>query len=85
MKKILTETNEAEILCPNLSNNKDLRVLVTRQKYEDMCEDLVQRCVPPIVMAMKDAEMNASNIDEVALVGDLTRTPMIARMIEKMF
>lgn len=36
-------------------------------------------------MAMKDAEMSVDNIDEVALVGELTRTPMVARMIRKMF
>jgi molecular chaperone DnaK (HSP70) len=36
-------------------------------------------------MSMKDANMNVTNIDEIALVGDFTHTPMIARMISEMF
>ena len=46
---------------------------------------MLGRIVPPIVLAMKDAEMNVNNIDEIALVGDFTRTPMIFRMINEMF
>ena len=50
-----------------------------------MCQDLVQRIVPAIVMVMKDSNMTVADIDEIALVGDFTRTPMIERMIAEMF
>ena len=45
----------------------------------------MQGCVPPVIIVMKDANLNVTNIDEVILVGDFTRTPMIARMISEMF
>ncbi len=64
-------------MCPKLSNGKDLDITINREKYETICEDLVNRCIPPIVMAMKDANVNVASIDEIALVGDFTQTPMI--------
>jgi heat shock 70kDa protein 1/2/6/8 len=80
-KKALNKEGEARIVCPKLSNGKDLDVKISRQKYNELCEDLMQRCVPPIVMAMKDANVSFGAIDEIALVGDFTQTPMVTKMI----
>jgi molecular chaperone DnaK (HSP70) len=55
-----------------LSHNKDLDVKISREKYSEICTDLVNRCVTPIVMAMKDAGVTVSTINEIALVGDFT-------------
>jgi molecular chaperone DnaK (HSP70) len=80
-KKALNKEGEARIECPKLSNGKDLDVKISREKYNELCEDLMKRCVPPIVMAMKDANVSVSSIDEIALVGDFTQTPMVTKMI----
>lgn len=84
-KKLLTKEESARIVCPKLSNNKDLDITIDRVKYEQICDDLISRIVPPIVMVMKDADLNVTQIDEVALVGDFTQTPMISNMISEMF
>ncbi len=57
-KRLLTHQSSAKIICPKLHKGLDLNVTITRQKYEQLCEDLVQRCVAPIVVAMKDANLN---------------------------
>jgi len=78
-KKILTKgkDGEAHIICPKLSNGKDLNVKITRENNSAICNDLMTRCVHPIVMAIKDAGVTVDNINEIALVGDFTQTPMI--------
>lgn len=84
-KKILSEESEATIICQKLTPQLDFQITITRAKYEELCDDLLPRCVPPVVIAMKDAEMTVQDIDEVVLVGDFTRTPMIFNTIGKMF
>lgn len=84
-KKILSNETETTIVANKLIANKDFQITITRQKYEELCDDLVSRCVAPIIIAMKDADMNVQNIDEIVLVGEFTRTPMIARMLSEMF
>jgi molecular chaperone DnaK len=61
---------------------KDLKINLTRHKYEELCQDLVARCIPSIGIAMKDGDVTVQNIDEIVLVGDFTRTPMIFKMID---
>ena len=50
-----------------------------------MCYSLVQKCLAPVALAMKDSKLVADDISEIVLVGDFTRTPMIQRMIHELF
>ncbi len=58
---------------------------LTRAKFEQLCDHLIQATVHPCEQALKDAGMNASNIDEVILVGGSTRIPAIQQLVEKFF
>src|SRR5258706_276694 len=85
----LSTTMETEINLPfitaDASGPKHLVKKLTRAKLESMVEDLIQRSVPPCKQCMKDADVDASKIDEVVLVGGQTRMPRIQRLVKELF
>ncbi len=84
----LSTVSETEINLPfitaDASGPKHLQFKLTRSKFEQMTEDLLQRCVPPFERALKDAGLKASQIDEVVLVGGATRMPMVQALVRKL-
>ena len=64
---------------------KHLDIVLTRAKFEQICEDLIQRTVRPVEQAMKDAGLQYSQIDEVILVGGSTRIPKIQDLVQDLF
>ena len=67
------------------SGPKHLNVKLTRAKFEAMVEKLIERSIDPCKVAMKDANVSASDIDEVILVGGQTRMPKVQEAVEKLF
>lgn len=64
---------------------KHLVKTLTRAKFEQICDDLIQRTVEPCRKALSDAGLKAEEIDEVILVGGSTRIPAIQQIVEKFF
>ncbi|MFM2145347.1 MAG: molecular chaperone DnaK, partial [Bacteroidota bacterium] len=64
---------------------KHLVKKLTRAKFEQIADNLFARCLKPCEQALKDAGMNASQIDEVILVGGSTRIPKVQEIVEKFF
>jgi len=85
----LSSTMETEINLPFITADangpKHLVKKITRAKLESMVEDLIQRSVPPCKQCMKDAEVDASKINEVVLVGGQTRMPRIQGLVKELF
>ena len=67
------------------SGPKHLNIKLTRAKLEQLVEDLVQRTIKPCKAALKDAGINPSEIDEVILVGGMTRMPKIVETVKEFF
>ena len=84
----LSTVMETEINLPYItadaSGPKHLQLKLTRAKFEQMTEDLLERCRKPFEAALKDAGMDASKLHEVVLVGGSTRMPMVADMVRKL-
>jgi molecular chaperone DnaK len=64
---------------------KHMNVKLTRSKFESLVDELIQRSIEPCKIAMKDAGVSASDIDEVILVGGMTRMPKVQEQVEKLF
>ncbi|HHT9153684.1 MAG TPA: molecular chaperone DnaK, partial [Candidatus Hypogeohydataceae bacterium YC40] len=64
---------------------KHLSMTITRAKLEQLVEPLVQRCVKPCKMALSDAKLTPDNIDEVVLVGGMTRMPRVQEIVKGLF
>ncbi len=84
----LSTVMETEINLPfvtaDASGPKHLQIKLTRAKLEQLTEDLVQRCREPFEKALKDAKLEASDLDEVVLVGGATRMPMIQDLVRNL-
>ena len=67
------------------SGPKHLNVTISRAKFEQMVEKLIERSIEPCKIAMTDAKVSAGDIDEVILVGGQTRMPKVQEAVEKLF
>ena len=67
------------------SGPKHLQITINRSKFEQLIAPLVERCKKPVLEALKDAKLQASQIDEVVLVGGSTRVPMVQKMVKDLF
>jgi molecular chaperone DnaK len=88
-KKELSTLPETDINLPfitmDASGPKHLTMKVSRSKFEELIDALVERCRGPVIQAMKDAGMNASEIDEIVLVGGSTRVPKVRELVKDIF
>jgi molecular chaperone DnaK len=85
----LSSTMQAEINLPYItadaSGPKHLVMTLTRSKLEQLTEDLVERSLTPVKHALDDANLTKKDIDEVVLVGGMTRMPKIQTEVQKLF
>jgi len=85
----LSSTMETNINLPFItadqSGPKHLNMNLSRSKYEQMVEDLIERTIGPCRKALEDAKMSASDIGEVVLVGGMTRMPKVAETVKGFF
>ena len=88
-KMELSSTTQTDINLPFItadqSGPKHLNLSLTRAKFEQLCDDLIQRTMPPMEMALKDAGLKPGDIDEVILVGGSTRIPKIQQIVKDFF
>jgi len=85
----LSGSMETEVNLPfitaDASGPKHLLIKLTRAKLESLCEDLLNKLVEPCKTAIKDAGLSASDIDEVILVGGMTRMPAVQKRVQEIF
>ena len=87
----LSSSSQTEINQPFISMDRNsgqplhLVVKLTRAKLESLCDDLIKRSIRPCQAALKDAGVSISDIDEVVLVGGMTRMPRVIEEVTKFF
>ncbi|HCU35630.1 MAG TPA: molecular chaperone DnaK [Armatimonadetes bacterium] len=88
-KMELSTSMETDINLPfitaDASGPKHMNIKLTRAKLEALVEDLIEKLEPPCRMAMKDASLAPKDIDEVILVGGMTRMPRVQQKVKEMF
>ncbi|GGA89997.1 chaperone protein DnaK [Brucella endophytica] len=85
----LSSAQQTEINLPfitaDASGPKHLTMKLTRAKFESLVDDLIQRTIEPCKAALKDAGLKAGEIDEVILVGGMTRMPKVQEVVKQFF
>ena len=85
----LSSSQQTDINLPYItadaSGPKHMNIKLTRAKLESLVDELVQRTLEPCEIALKDASLSASEIDDVILVGGQTRMPKVQELVEKFF
>lgn len=88
-KKELSTLPQTDINLPfitqDASGPKHLQLTITRSKFEELVDSLVERCREPVMKALKDANISPSEINEVVLVGGSTRVPKVQELVKSIF
>jgi molecular chaperone DnaK len=88
-KHELSASSETDVNLPfitaDASGPKHLNLKITRAKFESLVDDLVQGCIQPCRKALKDAGCTSKDINEVILVGGMTRMPKVQEMVKEFF
>src|SRR5438094_497531 len=88
-KKELSQVTSTKINLPFITVGKDgpmhVDIDLTRAKLEQLTHHLIERCRGPVVQALKDAGYSPKDIDEVVLVGGMTRMPRVQQMVKEIF
>ena len=87
-KMELSTVEETTIHLPFITAGKDgpkhIETKLTRNKFEDLCQELIQKCKIPVEKALSDARLEKSDINEVVLVGGSTRIPAIQNLVQSL-
>jgi len=85
----LSTVTQTEISLPfitaDASGPKHLNLTLTRAKLEQLCDDLIQRSIKPVQQALDDAKLKPAQVNEVVLVGGMTRMPAVQDAVRKIF
>ena len=88
-KKELSSLPQTDINLPFITISggtpKHLQVTISRSKFEELTDHLIERCRKPVLQALKDSKYSASDIDEVVLVGGSTRIPKVQKLVKDIF
>jgi molecular chaperone DnaK len=88
-KKDLSQSTTTDINLPfitaDASGPKHLQMSLTRSKFEQLVDHLIERCRGPVVRALQDAGYKTSDIDEIVLVGGMTRVPKVQELVKEIF
>jgi hypoxia up-regulated 1 len=84
LKKVLSANTEHKAQVENVMDDIDLKAIVTRQEFEDLCADLLgDRLTKPIEEAFKSSGYTMAEIDSVIIVGGNTRVPKVQEVLQK--
>src|SRR5205807_3921542 len=88
-KKLLSQQTQTDINLPFITADaagaKHIQMTLTRAKFEQMVDPLIERCRGPVMQALKDAKLRPNQIDEVVLVGGMTRMPRVQQLVKEIF
>jgi molecular chaperone DnaK len=88
-KKDLSQQANSEINLPfitaDASGPKHLQLSLSRAQFEKMTEHLIERCKAPVMKAIRDSGLKTNEIDEVVLVGGMTRVPRVQQVVKEIF
>jgi molecular chaperone DnaK len=88
-KKELSQATQTTINLPYItadaSGAKHLQMTITRAKFEQLVDSLIERCRGPVLKALQDSKYKPSDIDEIVMVGGMTRMPRVQQLVKEIF
>ena len=84
-KRDLSSSNQVDLDIDALAEGEDFTTTITRANFEHICQEMFDKCIPPMEEALKDANLTKKDIDDVILVGGSTRIPKIQEMVKQFF
>jgi len=84
-KRILSTSTQATLEVDGILDGQDLNLVLSRAKFESICESIFRKAMEPVQQAMQDAKMSKADIHDIVLVGGSTRIPKIQQLLKDYF
>lgn len=84
-KRNLSSSSQTTIEVDALHDGYDFNMSITRARFDELCSDLLRRCLDPIDQVLLDAKLSKNQVDEIVLVGGSTRIPKLQSMLQEYF
>ena len=84
-KRVLSSSTQAQIDVDSLADGHDMALVITRAKFESLCDSMFRSCMGPVEQVLRDAKMSKESVHEVVLVGGSTRIPKIQQLLKEFF
>ena len=84
-KRTLSSSTQTTLEVDSLADGVDLNMIITRAKFEQLCEPMFKRTTAPLDQLLRDAKITKNDIDEIVMVGGSTRVPRIRQLVSDYF
>ena len=84
-KRILSTSTQATLEVDGILEGQDLNIVLSRAKFESLCDSIFRKAMEPVQQAMQDAKMSKTDIHDIVLVGGSTRIPKIQQLLKDYF
>lgn len=84
-KRTLSNSTQSTLEVDSLADGKDFSAMITRAKFESLCDPLFRKCMGPVEQVLRDVKMSKSQIHEIVLVGGSSRIPRIQQLLKEFF
>ncbi len=85
LSTVMETTVNLPFITADQNGPKHMQITITRTKFEQLINHLVEKCRQPLIDALRDAKLQPNQVDEVVLVGGSTRVPMVKKLVKELF
>jgi len=85
VKKTLSMSSQAMLEVDSLYDGIDMQIMLTRAKFESLCEDLFRKTIAPVESVLRDSKVSKSEVDDIVLVGGSSRIPRVQQLLKELF
>ncbi len=84
-KRTLSSASQASVEVDSLMEGVDCNIVISRAKFESLCDSLFQRCIQPLDQLLRDAKISKDKVDEIVMVGGSSRIPRVRQLLTDYF
>ena len=84
-KRNLSSATQATVEVDSLAEGHDLNIILTRAKFESLCDSLFRKCMDPVASVLRDSKISKDKVHEIVLVGGSSRIPRVQQLLKEFF
>lgn len=84
-KRVLSSSSQSTIEVDSLADGQDLNLVITRAKFESLCDSLFRKCMGPVEQVLRDSKISKADVHDVVLVGGSSRIPRVQQLLREFF
>lgn len=85
VKKTLSTSSQAMLEVDSIADGIDMQLMLTRAKFESLCDDLFRSTMAPVESVLRDSKVSKADIDDIVLVGGSSRIPRVQQLLKELF